>query len=165
MATLDFTPLFRSSVGFDRLPTLLSDALARDESGYPPYNIERCGDDQYRIVLALAGLTKDDVEIVLEHNRLFIRGKRKDRDGSVYLHRGIASRPFERQFDLADYVEVTGAAMGDGLLVVDLKRELPEALKPRTIPINAGTFMHLTPSAPSGHAAGLEQPPNGRLAA
>jgi len=163
MATLDFTPLFRSSVGFDRLPSLLSDALGRDE-GYPPYNIEKCGQDQYRIILALAGFTRDDVEIVLEHNRLFIRGKLKDRSGSTYLHRGIASRAFERQFDLADYIEVTGATMGDGLLVIDLKRELPEALKPRTIPINAGTFMHVGASSPAGGGQPLEQA-KGRLAA
>jgi HSP20 family molecular chaperone IbpA len=86
MATLDFTPLFRSSIGFDRLPGLLSDAIGREESPYPPYNIEKCGEDRYRIVLALAGFTRDDVEIVLEHNRLFVRGKMKDRNGSTYLH-------------------------------------------------------------------------------
>jgi molecular chaperone IbpA len=158
MATLDFTPLFRSSVGFDRLPGLLSDALGRDESAYPPYNIEKCGQDEYRIILALAGFTKDDIEIVLESNRLFIRGKMKDRNGSTFLHRGIASRSFERQFDLADFVEVTGATMGDGLLVIDLKRELPEAQKPRNIPINAGTFRHVgsRPAAGSGPPAEQE---------
>jgi molecular chaperone IbpA len=165
MATLDFTPLFRSSVGFDRLPSLLSDALGRDEGGYPPYNIEKCGQDQYRIILALAGFTRDDVEIVLEHNRLFIRGKLKDRSGSTYLHRGIASRAFERQFDLADYIEVTGATMGDGLLVIDLQRELPEALKPRTIPINAGTFMHVGGSSPAAGGGQPLEPAKGRLAA
>lgn len=102
MATLDFTPLFRSSVGFDRLPDLLSDAVGRSESTYPPYNIETCGDDQYRIVLALAGFGKDDVEIVVEHNRLFVRGHKREPDGRTYLHRGIATRSFERHFDLAD---------------------------------------------------------------
>jgi molecular chaperone IbpA len=164
MATLDFAPLFRSSVGFDRLPGLLADALGRDERAYPPYNIEKCGQDDYRIILALAGFTREDIEIVLESNRLFIRGKMKDRNGSTYLHRGIASRPFERRFDLADYVEVTGATMGDGLLVIDLKRELPEALKPRTIPINAGTFMHVGANSPAGGGPALEQA-KGRLAA
>jgi molecular chaperone IbpA len=148
MATLDFAPLLRSSVGFDRLPRLLSDAVGREESTYPPYNIERCGPEEYRIMLALAGFTKEDIEIVLENNRLLIRGKMKERSGSTHLHRGIASRSFERRFELADHIEVTGATMGDGLLVIDLKRELPEALKPRTIPINGGTFMHLgTPAA------------------
>lgn len=154
MATLDFTPLFRSSIGFDRLPGLLSDAVGREESGYPPYNIEKCGEDRYRIVLALAGFTRDDVEIVLEHNRLVVRGKMKNGNGATYLHRGIASRPFERQFDLAEFIEVTGATMGDGLLVIDLKRELPEALKPRSIPINAGTFVSLRPkTTANGEAA------------
>jgi molecular chaperone IbpA len=157
MATLDFTPLFRSSVGFDRLPGLLSDALGREESAYPPYNIEKCGQDRYRIILALAGFTRDDIEIILENNRLFIRGKMKDRNGSTYLHRGIASKPFERQFDLADHIEVTGATMGDGLLVIDLKRELPEALKPRTIPINAGTFLHVGPRPSAAGGSAVQQ--------
>lgn len=150
MATLDFTPLFRTSVGFDRLPGLLLDAIGREESAYPPYNIEKCGEDRYRIILALAGFTPEDVEIVLEHNRLFVRGKMKDQNGSTYLHHGIASRPFERQFELADFIEVIGATMGDGLLVIDLKRELPEELKPRTIPINAGTFVSMRSKAPAG---------------
>ena len=143
MATLDFTPLFRSSIGFDHVTGLLSDALQRQEIGFPPYNIEKVGEDQYRIVMAVAGFSKDDVEIVQEQNRLSVRGKLKDADGRTYLHRGIATRNFERQFDLADYVEVTDATMGEGLLVIALKRELPEALKPRSIPITAGTFVPL----------------------
>jgi len=141
MATLDFTPLFRSTIGFDQLPGLFSHALERPEIGYPPYNIEKVGEDQYRIVMAVAGFGKDDVEIVQEQNRLSVRGKLKESNGTTYLHRGIATRVFERHFDLADYVEVTDATMGEGLLVIDLKRELPEALKPRKIPINAGTFV------------------------
>jgi molecular chaperone IbpA len=147
MATLDFTPLFRSSVGFDRVPMLLSHAMQREEGGYPPYNIEKCGEDQYRIVMAVAGFSKDDLEVVAEHNRLTVRGQIKDREGKTYLHRGIATRSFQRQFDLADFVEVTGATMGDGLLVVDLKRELPEELKPRIIEINAGRISRLEPKA------------------
>jgi molecular chaperone IbpA len=143
MATLDFTPLFRSSIGFDHVTGLLSHALQREESGYPPYNIEKVGEDQYRIVMAVAGFAKDDVEIVQEQNRLSVRGRLKEANGKTYLHRGIATRAFERHFDLADYVEVTDATMGEGLLVIDLKRELPEALKPRSIPINAGTFVPL----------------------
>jgi molecular chaperone IbpA len=141
MATLDFAPLFRSSIGFDQLPSVLSHALQREDSGYPPYNIEKVGEDQYRIMLAVAGFTKEDVEIVQEQNRLFVRGRIKDSGEKTYLHRGIAARPFERQFDLADYVDVTDATMAEGLLVIALKRELPEALKPRSIPINAGTFV------------------------
>jgi molecular chaperone IbpA len=140
MATLDFTPLFRSSIGFDQLPSLLSDALERPETGYPPYNIEKVGEDQYRIVMAVAGFSKDDVEIVQEQNRLTVRGKLKEAESKNH---GIATRAFARHFDLADYVEVTDATMGEGLLVIDLKRELPEALKPRSIPINAGTFVPL----------------------
>jgi len=143
MATLDFTPFFRSSIGFDQLPALFSHALERPETGYPPYNIEKVGEDQYRIVMAVAGFGKDDIELVQEQNRLSVLGRLKEPNGKTYLHRGIATRAFERHFDLADYVEVTDATMGEGLLVIALKRELPEALKPRSIPIHAGTFVPL----------------------
>jgi molecular chaperone IbpA len=149
MATLDFTPLFRSSIGFDQVPDLLSHALEREDSGYPPYNIEKCGDDQYRIVMALAGFGANDIDIVVEQNRLSVCGQKSESDDKTYLHRGIAARPFLRQFDLADYVQVTAATMGDGLLVIDLKRELPEELKPRRIPINAGMFMPVGRRSPS----------------
>jgi len=138
MATLDFTPLFRSTVGFDRLPMLLADVMQREESGYPPYNIEKCGEDQYRIVMAIAGFGKDDIEIVSEQNRVSVRGQAKHRDGNTYLHRGIAARSFERRYELADFVEVVGAELKDGLLIIALKRELPEELKPRKIEISAG---------------------------
>lgn len=153
MATLDFTPLFRSSVGFDRLPDLLTSAMARAEEGYPPYNVEKCGPDRYRIVMALAGFGRDEIEIVLEQNRLLVRGEKKDQNGTTYLHRGIANRAFARHFELADFIEVIEATMGDGLLVIELKREVPEALKPRSIPINAGTFVHLGAKPTSGEAA------------
>jgi molecular chaperone IbpA len=155
MATLDFAPLLRSSTGFDQLPGLLSHALERPEATFPPYNIEKVGTDQYRIVMALAGFQKEDVEIVLEQSRLTIRGELKDTNGRTYLHRGIAARGFERRFDLADYVEVIDATMGEGLLVLSLKRKLPEALKPRLIPINSGAFVPLSrkPSEAIGHAA------------
>jgi molecular chaperone IbpA len=138
MATLDFAPLFRSSIGFDRVPLLLSHAMQREDGGYPPYNIEKCGEDHYRITMAVAGFGKDDVEVIAEQNRLTVRGRIKERDGRTYLHRGIATRSFQKQFDLADFVEVTGATMGDGLLVIDLKRALPEEFKPRKIEINDG---------------------------
>jgi molecular chaperone IbpA len=143
MATLDFAPLIRSTVGFDRVPMLLSHAMQREESGYPPYNIEKCGEDRYRIVMAVAGFAKDDIEVVAEHNRLTVCGQIKEHNARTYLHRGIAARSFQRQFDLADFIEVTGATMGDGLLVIDLKRELPEELKPRKIEINAGKIRHI----------------------
>jgi len=138
MATLDFTPLFRSSIGFDQLPGLFAHALQREDTGFPPYNIEKVGEDQYRIVLAIAGFTKDDVEIVQDQNLLTVRGSAKDMGPKTYLYRGLAARTFERQFDLAEYVEVTGASLNNGLLEIELKRELPEALKPRRIPIGGG---------------------------
>jgi len=135
MATFDFTPFYHATVGFDRISSLLADALERDETGFPPYNIEKTGDDAYRVVMALAGFSKDDLEIVTENNRLLIRGELRNKTEQSYLHQGIAHRAFQRVFDLADYVVVTGASMNDGLLMIDLKRELPEALKPRSITI------------------------------
>jgi molecular chaperone IbpA len=135
MATLDFTPLYRSSIGFDQLPALLTHALQRDETGFPPYNIEKLAKDQYRITLAVAGFTQDDIEIKRDGNLLAVRGRAKESEPRTYLHRGIAGRAFERQFDLAEHVEVTGASLENGLLEIVLKRELPEALKPRRIPI------------------------------
>jgi molecular chaperone IbpA len=153
MATLDFTPLFRSSVGFDRIPDLLTSAMARSEESYPPYNVEKCGPDKYRIVMALAGFAKEDLEIVVEQNHLVVRGEKKDPNGTTYLHRGIANRSFTRHFELADFIEVTEATMGEGLLVIELKREVPEALKPRSIPINAGTFVHLGANRRCGEPA------------
>jgi molecular chaperone IbpA len=136
MTTLDFTPLFQSTIGFDRLPDLLAHALTRDESGYPPYNIEKTGENSYRIVMALAGFSRDDIEIISERNQLSVRGAIRGKNENTYLHQGIAQRSFQRVLDLADYIVVTGASMNDGLLVIDLKRELPEALKPRRIEIN-----------------------------
>jgi molecular chaperone IbpA len=135
MATLDFTPLFRSTVGFDRLPMLLTYAMQRDEAGYPPYNIEKLSEDRYRIAMAVAGFGNDDIEVVTEQNRLTVRGELKDKKDKSYLHRGIAARTFERSFDLADFVQVTGATLRGGLLMIDLKRELPEEMKPRKIAI------------------------------
>jgi molecular chaperone IbpA len=135
MATLDFSPLYRSSIGFDQLHALFAHALQRDETGFPPYNIEKVAEDQYRITLAVAGFTQDDIEIMRDGNLLTVRGRTKEPESRTYLHRGIAGRAFERQFDLAEYVDVTGARLENGLLEIDLKRELPEALKPRRIPI------------------------------
>lgn len=145
MATLDFAPLFRSTVGFDQVPALLSHAMQREEVGYPPYNIEKCGDDAWRVVLAIAGFGQDDIEVVTERNRLIVRGQMQDKPERTYLHRGIANRSFERHFDLADFVEVTGAAMGDGLLIIDLKREIPEEFKPRKIEIEPAHLMRFEP--------------------
>lgn len=135
MATLDFTPLYRSTVGFDHLSNLLSHALDREESNYPPYNIEKIDDDAYRIVMALAGFARSDIEVVTEQNRLYVRGRTSDKPEGTYLYRGIARRPFEHVFELADYVSVVAANMAEGVLTIDLKRELPEALKPRRIEV------------------------------
>jgi molecular chaperone IbpA len=145
MTTYDFTPLFRTSIGFDRLPSLLSHTLQMDESAasYPPYNIDKCGEDEYRIVMAVAGFGKDDIEIVSEQNKLTIRGNTKEREEKNYLHRGIAARSFRRQFDLADFVKVNSAELKDGLLVISLRRELPEEMKPRKIEIGGGTVTQL----------------------
>lgn len=138
MTTLDLTPLLRSTIGFDHLSKLLDAALQFDEpSSYPPYNIEKLGEDRYRIVMAVAGFAPDDLEIVAEPNLLTIRGRRKEQEGVTYLHRGIASRAFERRFQLADYVRVHEARLENGLLIVELVREVPEALRPRKIEIRS----------------------------
>lgn len=135
MTTFDFSPLFRSTIGFDRVARLF-DALDRaEDNGYPPYNIEVTGKDAYRITMAVAGFGDDDVEVTAQENRLTIKGKAKPESGTKFLHRGIARRAFERRFELADHIEVTGASLDHGVLYVDLIRELPEAMKPRSIKI------------------------------
>jgi molecular chaperone IbpA len=139
MRTVDFTPLYRSVVGFDRLATLL-EAAAKSEgpTGYPPYNIETVGENAYRIEIAVAGFKPEELEIEVKENLLTVTGRKAANDeGRQYLHRGLAERNFERRFQLADYVIVTDANLADGLLSVSLKRELPEALKPRKIAIGA----------------------------
>lgn len=136
----DFTPLYRSSVGFDRLAQMLDDAASFEAPAYPPYNIERVGDDEYRITIAIAGFSAADVNLEVKGNALTVTGKKSDKPEvkSEYLHQGIAARNFERRFQLADHVEVTGADLTSGLLHISLKREIPEALKPRTIAIRSG---------------------------
>ena len=149
MTTYDFTPLFRSSIGFDHLPLLLSHALQMDEStaSYPPYNIDKLSEDEYRIAMAVAGFGKDDIEIVSEQNKLTVRGQIKERAEKTYLHRGIAARSFQRQFDLADFVKVNSADLKDGLLVISLRREIPEQMKPRKIEIGGGNVTQLEQKA------------------
>lgn len=140
MTTLDFSPLFRSTIGFDRLANLVEDALRVDEStpGYPPYNIEKRGEDNYRISLAVAGFGEDDLSIEARENAVLVTGRKKAAEnGTAYLHRGIAERDFRRSFRLADFVKVVGATFDHGLLHIDLVREIPEAMKPRRIEINA----------------------------
>lgn len=141
MRHVDFSPLYRSTVGFDRLFTML-DSLAQPETAqtYPPYNIERTGEDAYRISMAVAGFSENDIAIEAHRNVLSIKGERKDEgngEGSEVLYRGIAARAFERRFQLADHVEVTGAALKNGLLHIDLTRHVPEEHKPRKIEITS----------------------------
>jgi molecular chaperone IbpA len=137
MRTVDFAPLWRSTIGFDRLFDLMESTQGASEDTYPPYNIERLGDDRFQISLALAGFSPEDISITAEQNVLTVEGARKiGNDERAYLYRGIAHRPFKRQFSLADYVQVRGASFDNGLLNVELVREIPEAMKPRRIAIN-----------------------------
>ena len=137
MRHFDLTPLYRSTIGFDRLGSLLDTlgAFEGDTPSYPPYNIERVGENEYRISMAVAGFGENDLAIEVKENTLSIRGEKQAEVDTTYLHRGIAGRSFERRFQLADHVVVKGASLENGLLHVDLVRELPEAMKPRTIPI------------------------------
>ncbi|WP_296000378.1 Hsp20 family protein [Rugamonas sp.] len=140
MRTFDLTPLYRSAIGFDRLAQLLNDAQRADaQPSYPPYNIELVSEDNYRIVMALAGFDRAEIDITFERDSLHIVG-RKQRDGAerTFLHRGIAARDFEQRFQLANHVKVTGATFDNGMLNIDLVREVPEALKPRKIVIGGG---------------------------
>ena len=138
MRHTNFAPLYRSTVGFDRLFQLLDGmgAADGDAPGFPPYDIEKLGENSYRIVMAVAGFGKDELEVEVKENTLSVRGnKREEGEEKQYLHRGIAKRSFERRFQLADHVQVTGADVVDGLLNIDLARELPERMKPRRIAI------------------------------
>jgi len=137
MRGYDFSPYRRSTVGFDRLFDFLESASRAEQDNYPPFDIEKLGDDSYRITLAVAGFKRDEIEIVAHQNMLTISGRRGDdrgKDGN-FLHMGIATRAFERKFELADFVRVTGADLADGLLRIELAREVPEAMKPRKIDI------------------------------
>ena len=138
MRTLDFSPLYRSVVGFDRLADLLDAAAHETATGYPPYNIERTGDHEYRIEIAVAGFKPDELSIEVKEAVLTVTGRKAANDGERrFVHRGLAERNFERRFQLAEYVVVTEANLADGLLSISLKRELPEALKPRRIEIGS----------------------------
>jgi len=140
MTSIDLTPLYRSTIGFDRFDSLLNTALSAQKStsaGYPPYNIEVVAEDRYDITLAVAGFVEDELDIHVENSVLTVRGNQKSReDERNYLHEGIASRSFERKFTLADHVEITAADLRNGLLKLSLVRNVPEAMKPRKIAIN-----------------------------
>jgi molecular chaperone IbpA len=138
MRTFDPTPFWRSTVGFDRLFDLMDQSSRWAEEHFPPYNIERVSDDHYAITLALAGFTAEDVTITAEHNVLTVEGTKNQKTGSEYLYQGISARPFRRVFNLADYVQVKGASLDQGLLKIELVREVPEAAKPRKIAIRDG---------------------------
>jgi molecular chaperone IbpA len=143
MRHVDFSPLYRSTVGFDRLFTML-DSLGQPDGGqtYPPYNIERTGEDSYRISMAVAGFSENEISIEAHRNVLTVKGERANEtggEGSEVLYRGIAARSFERRFQLADHVEVKGAALKNGLLHIDLTRNIPEEMKPRKIEISAAS--------------------------
>jgi len=139
----DLSPLYRSTIGFDRLFNLLDSAANVDTGAptYPPYNIERLGENEYRITMAVAGFGENELNVEVNQNTLTVTGKRTDTEGDseALLYRGIAARSFERRFQLADFVEVTGANIDNGLLHIDLKREIPEAMKPRSIAITNGS--------------------------
>ena len=141
MTTFDFSPLYRTSVGFDRLASLLASASRQEQgSGYPPYNIVALDENHYQVTMAVAGFGEDDLEISTEQNVLTVSGKRDEDEeaGRNYLHRGIATRAFERRFNLADHVKVTEASLVNGLLHIALEREVPEAMRPRRIAIGTG---------------------------
>jgi molecular chaperone IbpA len=138
MRTFDPTPFWRSTVGFDRLFDLMDQSTRWSEDHYPPYNIERTGEDHYAITLALAGFTPDEISITAEQNVLTVEGSQGQKSDGEYLYQGISARPFRRVFNLADYVQVKGASFEQGLLKIELVREVPEAMKPRKIAIGNG---------------------------
>ena len=141
MVNFDLTPLFCTTVGFDRLMDMVENGLAaaKTETGYPPYNIEKIGEDRYRVTLAVAGFGREELDIIVEDNQLTVTGQTAERkDGETqFLHRGIARRSFRHRFELADNVHVVGADLANGLLSIELKREVPEELKPRRVEIAA----------------------------
>ncbi len=159
MRTFDFTPYRRSTVGFDRLFDLLeNNARQAQGDNYPPFDLERRGEDRYRITLAVAGFKRDEIEITAQQNLLLVTGKKdaSEQDRSQFLHIGIANRSFERRFELADFVRVEDANLADGLLTIDLLREIPEAMKPQKIAIGA---------APAIDSAAVESIEDARKAA
>ncbi|AUI84918.1 heat-shock protein Hsp20 [Vibrio azureus] len=136
MRNVDFSPLYRNAIGFDRLFNLMEASSAKNTSGgYPPYNIEQKGEHNYRITMAVAGFAEDQLDLTQNENMLIVKGERKAEEDKNYVYQGIAERDFERKFQLADYVKVVGASMENGLLHVDLVREIPEAMQPRKIAI------------------------------
>lgn len=150
MNAIDFSPLFRTSVGFDRLTRLVEETLDNglSETGYPPYNIVKADDNAYRVTMAVAGFDEDDLEVVAKDNTLTVSGqKSEEENGRAYLFRGIAGRNFRQSFSLADHMKVAGAHLDNGLLHIDLEREIPEEMKPRQVKIKAGAPKSLAAKA------------------
>ena len=140
MRNIDFTPYRHSTVGFDRLFDLLETSLPGQlGDNYPPFDLVQEGEDRYRITLAVAGFGPDEIDVTAQQNLLVVSGRKNEDDGARFIHRGIAARSFERRFGLADYVQVKGAELKDGILSIELQREIPEAMKPRKIEISGGT--------------------------
>lgn len=136
MRTVDFTPLYRNAIGFDRLFNMMEANTSKNTSGgYPPYNIEQKAENNYRITMAVAGFAEEQLDLTQKENMLIVKGERKSEEEKKYVYQGIAERDFERKFQLADYVKVVGASMENGLLHIDLEREIPEAMQPRKIAI------------------------------
>ena len=140
----DWTPLWRSPIGFDRLFDVLDEVQRTAEESYPPYNIERLEENRFQISVALAGFMPDEVALTVEQNVLTLEGRKAEKEGKTFLHRGISARNFKRQFTLADHVEVKGARFENGLLVIELQREIPEAMKPRCIQIAGASPNNVT---------------------
>src|SRR5690606_4903164 len=136
MRSIDFSPLYRSAIGFDRLANLIESAASNGNAGYPPYNIEQRSDNDYRISMAVAGVTQEELELSFQENLRKVKGNKQAESDRNYLYQGIAERGSERRFQLADYVRVKGADLKNGLLHIELMREVPEAMKPRKIEIN-----------------------------
>ena len=141
MMRSDYSPLLRATIGFDRMMDLLDSAQRTDVPSYPPYNIEKTGEQDYRISMAVAGFAEDELDVTVQENSLLIEGRKEkteeESEGASFLHRGIATRSFQRRFELADHIKVVGASLENGLLHIDLAREIPEAKKPRSIAIEA----------------------------
>jgi molecular chaperone IbpA len=156
MDRFDFSPLFRSTIGFDRL-TRLVDAASRVDNAalaYPPYNIEKTGEDAYRVTMAVAGFSPDEIDVTVHQNTLLVTGKsKKEEDESRFLHRGIARRAFERRFSLADHIKVVGASLDNGMLHVDLIHQVPEEAKPRKIEILRSQWQSVSQEAEQKQAA------------
>ncbi|MGF1774761.1 Hsp20 family protein [Vibrio maritimus] len=142
MRTVDFTPLYRNAIGFDRLFNMMEANSAKNSSGgYPPYNIEQQDENHFRITMAVAGFAEDQLDLTQKENMLIVKGERKAEEEKKYVYQGIAERDFERKFQLADYVKVVGASMENGLLHIDLEREIPEAMQPRKIAIGGNNLI------------------------